>query len=91
MYSKIHVYYGDLGFRQYDKKLEKSVYIAFCDFGNVVALYWGMSIVSFLHVLYYLPRYLYQKWRFHRRRNQVHAVTVCGAIMVATVKVETKV
>lgn len=47
MYSKIHVYYGELGYRHHGQKKENKVYLAFCEFGNVVGLYSGMSIISF--------------------------------------------
>lgn len=68
MYSDIKVYYADLGYRQYEETRQVSVYVAFCNFGNVIGLYLGMSIMSIFHVLYYVPRYFYVwvKWRVLR-------------------------
>lgn len=62
MYSKIHVYYADMEYRQYEETKEISAYVAFCNVGNVIGLYLGMSIAGIFHVLYYVPRYLYY-WR----------------------------
>lgn len=58
MCSKIHVYYTDFGYRQHKAVKEKTIYTAFCDLGSLAGLYWGMSIISFFHVFFYVPRYL---------------------------------
>lgn len=67
MYARIHLYYAELGYRQYTEVKEQKIYLAFCDFGNVVGFYWGMSIVSFFHVFFYIIRYMYVKRRAKRK------------------------
>lgn len=68
MYSKIKVYYADLAYRQYEETKQVTTYLAFCNFGSVIGLYLGMSIVSIFHLVYYVPPYLYvlTKRRFRR-------------------------
>lgn len=68
MYSRIHFYYADFAYRQHQEVKESSIYIAFCDFGNVVGLYWGMSIISFFHVFFYVPRFFYC-WKESRKHK----------------------
>lgn len=59
MRGLIHVYYSELEHRQYEETKQLTFYLMFCNLGSVWGLYWGMSIVSFFHVLFYLIRYMY--------------------------------
>lgn len=70
MYSKIHFYFADLSYKQYEETKEITFNVAFCDLGNVAGFYWGMSIISFFHVVWYVPRCMYDWW-IARKRNAV--------------------
>src|SRR5437764_347949 len=54
VYSRIHVFYSDFEYRQYKQVKETNFYRAFCDFGNVMVLWWGISIISIFEVLFYV-------------------------------------
>jgi hypothetical protein len=71
MFSRVHVYYADLQYRHYSEVPEIPVYLAFCSFSNVVELYLGMSIVSFVHVGFYSIRYwlALRKARHETKKN----------------------
>src|SRR3954454_14269944 len=83
IYSKVHIFYGDFEYLQHNQIKAATVYLAFYELGNVVGFYWGMSVISFFHVLVYVSCYTYV-WkksrgepRLHRpkairKRNQVH-------------------
>lgn len=57
IYSRVQVYYTDFEYRQHVETRETTIYLAFCNFGNVIGLYLGMSIISISHVIYYVPYY----------------------------------
>lgn len=63
MFARIHVYYGELGYREHTEVKDSKIYLAICDFGNNVGFYWGMSMVSFFHVFFYTLQYLYLRRR----------------------------
>jgi hypothetical protein len=79
MYSKIHIFYESLDYRQFEEVKQPRIYLAFCDFGNVIGFYWGMSIVSFFHVLFYLPRYLYYYYWQTKKGSKSGKVIKCKA------------
>lgn len=59
MFSKIHVYYADFGYRQHVEVKEMTEYLAFYAFCNIFILYLGMSVISFFHLAFYVPYYVY--------------------------------
>lgn len=66
MKSKIHVYYADFGYRQYRQVKEMTAYLVFYAFCNIFMLYLGMSVISFFHLAFYVPRYAYVMRRYGR-------------------------
>lgn len=63
MDAKIHIYYGELSYREYAEVKKKSVYVAFCGFGSVGNFCLGMSVISFFDLSFHLVKY----WRTKRR------------------------
>lgn len=82
MYSRIHVYYGDLAYRHYSEEYERTAYVTFVELGGVIGLYWGMSIISIFHVLFYVPRYTFlscKARKYGRRIEPSPIVRATGA------------
>lgn len=74
MYSRIHIFYADFTYHQYEHVPETTLYLVFCDFANVVALYLGMSTISFFHVGFYVVRYWYVRIKIRGRAKVAPAV-----------------
>lgn len=70
MYSRIHVYYGSLAYRQHEQVKAITNYLAFYAICNVLFLHWGMSVISFFHIAYYVPKYLYALGEMGRHRSE---------------------
>lgn len=74
MFSKIHVFYPDYSYRQHEETLAVPSYLAFCEFGDAIALYLGMSLVTLAEIVYYGWGYCYargEEWRKKRKKNRV--------------------
>lgn len=65
MRSAIHVYYDNFGYRLHTETKE-NVYLLFYDLGNIFLLCWGMSVVSFFHIFFYVTRYFVVRRRAKR-------------------------
>lgn len=62
MFSRVHVFYSDFGYRQHREAPALTSYLAFCEFGNVLVLYLGISMVGVIQAGVYFSRYAWVWW-----------------------------
>lgn len=78
LYSRVHVYYSEFSYRQYEEVKVPVICIALGNLGNVYGCYWGMSVISFCYIFVYVPNYFYWSWKARRDRRIRIALATLG-------------
>lgn len=58
LYSRMHIFFADFLYQQQEETLAVNIYLAFCNFGNVVGFYLGLSIVGIFEVIFWFSNFL---------------------------------